>query len=295
MQLDMKDTPAAICHNAEFLAAASEFAYSDESQGREEFKNHLGLDARLLSVGNTQVFVATDANHVVVAFRGTESPTSLDGFKDCLLSDANNFLIIPEGRIGTDFAAAGVGARFHRGFMQALADIWDPLFAAVDGEIKKQERPLWLTGHSLGGALALLAGWRFVQQFISVHRIYTFGAPMVGNTTAVQAFDKEFQNKIFRFVHEPDLVPHLPTISLLANAYGHCLQEMLLSSAAVAAAAETVSSAAGLLQKLAASTKEGLLDGQLIDKMWAHVTQRLGAHGIAMYRTRLTEKIKELG
>jgi triacylglycerol lipase len=203
-----------------------------------------------------------------------------------------NFLVVPEGRIGTDFAATGVGARFHRGFMQGLADIWEPLYTAVDGEMKKQERPLWLTGHSLGGALALLAGWRFLQQFIAVHRIYTFGAPMVGNATAVQAFDKEFQNKVFRFVHEPDLVPHLPTISLLANAYGHCMQEMLLGSTAVAA--EAVASAAGLLQQLAASTQEGLLDGHLVDKMWDHVNQRLGAHAIAMYRSRLTEKIKGL-
>jgi hypothetical protein len=292
MNLDMSDSPGAVLGNAAFLAAASEFAYSEESQGKEEFKNNLGLDARLLSVGNTQVYVATSPDAIVAAFRGTESPTSLDGFKDCLLSDANNFLIIPEGRIGTDFAAAGVGARFHRGFMQALADIWDPLYAAVDGEIKKHERPLWLTGHSLGGALALLAAWRFLQQFISVHRIYTFGAPMVGNAVAVQAFDKEFQNKVFRFVHEPDLVPHLPTMSLLANAYGHCLQEMLLASAV--ATGEAVSSGLGLFQQLASSTKEGLLQGHLVDQLWDHVKQRLAAHGIATYRSRLAEKLKEL-
>jgi hypothetical protein len=29
--------------------------------------------------------------------------------------------------------------------------------------------------------------------------------------------------------------------------------------------------------------------------MWEHVNQRVGAHAIAMYRTRITEKIKELG
>lgn len=292
MKLDMSDSPAAVLNNAQFLAAASEFAYSAESQGKEEFKNNLGLDARLFSVGNTQTYVATNSDAIVVAFRGTEAPTCLDGFKDCLLSDANNFLIIPEGRIGTDFAAAGVAARFHRGFMQALADIWDPLYAAVDEEMKKQERALWLTGHSLGGALALLAGWRFLQQFVPVHRIYTFGAPMVGNTVAVQAFDKEFQNKIYRFVHEPDLVPHLPTMSLLANAYGHCLQEMVLGSAA--AAGEAVASGVGFFKQLASSTKESLLEGQLVDQIWEHVKQRLGAHGIAIYRSRLAEKMKDL-
>jgi hypothetical protein len=45
--------------------------------------------------------------HVVVAFRGTESPTSLDGLKGILLTDAMNLLVVPEGRLGHDLAAAG--------------------------------------------------------------------------------------------------------------------------------------------------------------------------------------------
>ena len=74
-----------------------------------------------------------------------------------LVTNANNYLVLPTGRAGTDFAAAGVGARFHRGFLDALEMIWEPLLAAVDQAQKVKERPLWITGHSLGGALALLA------------------------------------------------------------------------------------------------------------------------------------------
>ena len=92
---------------------------------------------------------------------GHRDPTSLDGFKDWLLTDAVNLLIVPEGRLGTDLAAAGVGARFHQGFVNAIGEIWDAVYAAVDQELKAAERPLWITGHSLGGALALLAGWLF--------------------------------------------------------------------------------------------------------------------------------------
>ena len=82
------------------------------------------MDARLISVDNTQVYIAENDESIVVAFRGSEAPTTLDGLKDWLLTNANNYLILPEGRAGTDFAAAGVGARFHKGFLEALEMIW---------------------------------------------------------------------------------------------------------------------------------------------------------------------------
>ncbi len=112
--------------NAEALAVASDRAYLAADEGAAAFRNDLALDARLISVGNTQVFVGDNDGAVVVAFRGTESPTTLDGLKDWLLTDAVNLLIVPEGQIGTEFAAAGVGARFHLGFMTALASVWGP-------------------------------------------------------------------------------------------------------------------------------------------------------------------------
>ena len=77
---------------------------------RPGFREHLGLDARLISVDNTQVYLAENDKAMVVAFRGSQAPTTLDGLKDWLLTNANNYLILPEGQIGTDFAAAGVGA-----------------------------------------------------------------------------------------------------------------------------------------------------------------------------------------
>src|SRR5262245_23075607 len=167
--------------NARYCAKACDLAYYPEAEAAPAFREQLGLEAKLFSADNTQAYVGSNDSAIVVAFRGSEVPTTLDGLKDWLLTNANNLLILPEGQIGTDFAAAGVGARFHRGFLGALAEIWDKLYAAVDGLMQAKERPLFVTGHSLGGALALVAAWRLQRNFMSVYQVYTFGAPMIGN------------------------------------------------------------------------------------------------------------------
>jgi pimeloyl-ACP methyl ester carboxylesterase len=204
----------------------------------------------------------------------------LDGFKDWLLTNANNLLILPQGRIGTDFAAAGVGARFHRGFLEALDEIWEPLLDAVQRAVDASDRALWVTGHSLGGAIALLAAWRFQRQFLQVHEVVTFGAPMIGNEIAANAFDREFPNKIFRYVDVEDPVPLLPTVSLVANAYAHCLNEIRLQGPDPKAFAQA-------LGDLGRTAVEGLLTAGLIDELWRLVQHRIQAHLIPNYEQRL--------
>jgi hypothetical protein len=276
--------------NARTLALAADLVYFAQDKCAEAFRTQLGLEARLLSSGNTQACVATNDDHIVVAFRGTEAPTGLEGLKDWLLTNAVNLLIQPEGDLGTDFAAAGVGARWHQGFMRALGEIWDSVFAAVDAERKKSDRPIWLTGHSLGGALALLAGWRFKRKFVPIHQIYTFGAPMVGNELAAKTIDLEFADKIFRYVNTQDPIPKLPTVSLLANQYGHCQKEIVLGVAA--AASEAATSGLAFFQQMASKTVDGVLQGSLLDDFWNDVQARVGAHAMESYCKQLADLVR---
>ena len=276
--------------NALFLSRACELAYLAEPEASPRFLSELGLTAKLISVDNTQVYVGESDAAVVVAFRGSEAPNTLDGLKDWLLTNANNYLILPEGQSGTDFAAAGVGARFHRGFLDALAMIWEQLFAAVDQAQKAKARPLWITGHSLGGAIALLAAWRFQRNFLAVHEIITFGAPMIGNDTAAKAFEQEFSGKIYRFVDLEDVVPHLPSVSLLANAYKHCLNEIVMSAPKVAMAA-----AAGLKSLIpvpGSPVAEGT-SGDENEHVWGMVQARIASHMINNYQARIEAKCKD--
>jgi pimeloyl-ACP methyl ester carboxylesterase len=273
---------------AHYLAAACDLAYLDEKQGRLEYASDLGLDANLVSVDNTQAYVGENENSIVIAFRGSQSPSSLDGVKDWLLTNARNFLVLPEGRIGTDFAAAGVGARFHRGFMDALAEIWGSLYDRVDEAYARHERPVWVTGHSLGGALALLCAWRMHQQFIPIHQVCSFGAPMIGNQAAADAFAREFPNQIYRYVDAGDLVPKLPMMSLLHNNYNHCEQEIVVGESQIVTAAKVLST-------VAVQTVDGAIDSGAVDVIWGELRKGMPSHLMGNYLTRLTTSDDPIG
>jgi predicted alpha/beta hydrolase family esterase len=265
---------------AMYLGRACELAYLPAVEGAAAFREQLGLQAELVSVSNTQVYVGQNDANIVLAFRGSESLATLDGFRDWLLTNARNFLILPEGQLGTDFAAAGVGARFHSGFMTALADVWAEMFARVDREFSRSERPVWVTGHSLGGAIALLCGWRLQQQFINVHQMCTFGAPMIGNDAAAAAFAREFPDKIFRYVDAGDIVPRLPTVSLFTNAYMHCQREIVVGQISAAALQEKIDA-------LAQAAPGGEINEQVESSLWNELRQGMPSHMMGNYLARL--------
>lgn len=73
-------------------------------------------------------------------------------------------------------------ARVHRGFADAYLSVAQPLVARVRALLKKKARPVYLTGHSLGGALATICSLDLWAQLpLSRHEICvtTFGSPKV--------------------------------------------------------------------------------------------------------------------
>lgn len=68
-----------------------------------------------------------------------------------------------------------------------------------------------VSGHSFGGALAILTALDLIQSLSPSNFItaITFGAPKVGNQATAQFLSYEIHNK-FRITHLRDIVPHLP-------------------------------------------------------------------------------------
>lgn len=263
---------------ARYFAKAVDLAYCNED-GPAKFKSELNLSAKLIRVGNTEVYVGTDAKNIVCAFRGSEAPTSIDGLKDWFLTNANNLLVLPQGQAGSDFVAAGVGARFHRGFLEALESVWHPLLKAVESEYSSSERPIWLCGHSLGGALALLAAWRLERHGLPVHQVYTFGAPMIGNAAAAKAFHDGFKGRVFRYIDVKDIVPKLPTISVTSNLYDHCPQEMALGDGSPACL-------------ISDHSPSETIPPEAMGGIWKSVMGQLESHFMNNYIARIDERCR---
>ena len=98
----------------------------------------------------------------------------------------------------------------HRGFQSALDLVWPTLRA----EILDAECPVWLTGHSLGGAQAVLAAYRLAHceeaGRPTIGGVYTFGQPRVGNAALARSCSLELSQRIFRYVNSSDIVPLVP-------------------------------------------------------------------------------------
>lgn len=99
----------------------------------------------------------------------------------------------------------------HLGFNQALASIYPEVKDKVK-EFRTNNQTLWFTGHSLGGALAMLAGARmyFEDPKLLANGVYTFGQPRTCDRLLASAYDSAFTSRVFRFVNNNDIVAQAP-------------------------------------------------------------------------------------
>ncbi|MCZ6834271.1 MAG: lipase family protein, partial [Planctomycetota bacterium] len=94
------------------------------------------------------------------------------------------------------------GGYVHRGFAEALDHVWDEIDSCLTVEVPP-DCPILYTGHSLGGALAILAATRRRPD-----ALYTFGAPRVGDVS----FNHYLEGLPFhRVVNDCDVVAMVPT------------------------------------------------------------------------------------
>ena len=211
-----------IAHNAVWLAMAGNLAYEDEKTIRETVRKwgfnrfrflhastEMGTSGTLFPV-DTQGFVCTGPKATLIAFRGTEVLNVKDWFTDLM--------------VGAVPAPVGLG-KVHGGFDAAYAVIRPQVELAL-GEQHDGHLPIWITGHSLGGALALLAGVHLVfERKLPVQGVYTFGQPRVGDRTHAKFVRKVLKDRVVRFVNNQDIVPKVPTPGMFLS-YRHHVPEL---------------------------------------------------------------------
>lgn len=189
--------------NARSLAHIASAIYSDDPI--EEFPILRKTFEHIVTLQGDRIsgLVAGDPDNVVVTFRGRNDDQQL-----------------------VESLAYGqtpwVQGRAHGGCVKLVEGIWQSLLAAFF-DVGAHEKILWLTGHSLGGSLAILAAQRLANEGFEPHMVVTFGTPRVLDKVAAAAFPA----RLYRFVNNEDAVPNIPWPTLF-DTYAHAGQEVLL-------------------------------------------------------------------
>ena len=188
---------------------------------------------------------------IVVSFRGTEMHRPRDLVTDANFAPAS---FSPERASGGIAESEGdeegaEDARVHGGFLSAYDSVRGRVFAAVDdviaagspgdsrgsgsgsgsGSFDECERGglraascdpdgwhVFVTGHSLGGALATLFAAELAESVAAGARactvtMYNYGSPRVGNRAFVRRFNRAVPDAV-RVINGSDLVPTLPAL-----------------------------------------------------------------------------------
>ena len=145
-------------------------------------------------VTQTQAMVVETADALIVVIRGTDVPTEPSPDVIDLIVD------------GSVVKVSGV----HAGFAAAAASIF-PSVSARAIAARASGKKVWLTGHSLGGAVATVLGLQLQTAGIEVQGIQTFGAPRAFSAAAAAAYNLLFAARpTVRWVDNLDVVTHIP-------------------------------------------------------------------------------------
>ncbi|MFM7264459.1 MAG: trypsin-like peptidase domain-containing protein [Cyanobium sp.] len=187
-RLDSLLLPAFDWHTALSLGLASELAYSDPAAVRSQALAWGFRDCAFVEARAAQGFVASSDAVVLVSFRGTESTA------DWL----SNLKLVPQ-------SAPGLG-RVHAGFWGQFTALQPQLESRL---AERQGVPLVVTGHSLGGAIAVLAAATWAGNR-PLQALYTYGQPAVAQAEAAASIGAALAGRYHRLVNDADIVPRVP-------------------------------------------------------------------------------------
>lgn len=210
--------------NAYWMARLSQAAYIKNDDGSPNeaaiLENLTAEDPRFLSVygvskNSAQAIVVEHLHYLAIAFRGTDEGADWVDNLD----------------VGTEQTGFG---KFHSGFLGSFNDVWPALrskyealrkvdLQQVDAGGSQRSRPLFLTGHSLGGAMATVAAAHLLDldwPFISV---YTFGQPRAVHRDTRISFDIMAKERFFRFQNNCDIVSRIPARVRGYSHVGKCI------------------------------------------------------------------------
>ncbi|KAJ8903438.1 hypothetical protein NDN08_004546 [Rhodosorus marinus] len=163
---------------------------------------------------DTHAVVYAAFDRIVVAFRGTSSTrnvgtdlrTSMGPLEE-LHAEAGG---TTDENTGSNLCGHK-GPMVHRGFLDAYLSVQPAVVAEVKRLYQKQPRPIFCTGHSLGGALGTLCSYDLSRTMEPEEGLfcYTFGSPRVGNQQFTNLYNERVP-RTWRIINAKDPVTKMP-------------------------------------------------------------------------------------
>lgn len=194
--------------NLWWLAECAFLVYNHPGFARMAYKL-AGFDSFKFFQGTgTECMVVQKKDFVIISFRGTEL-RSFSAIHE-IRTDLNT--------IPVDF---DMGGKVHRGFYSALREIWDGkdgLESYIGGILSENSTiPIWITGHSLGGALAGLCFTKVPE----ARGLVMFGSPRIGDPDFIELTKGR---SIWRVEHKKDPIvlvpPNIPALKFFFDDMG---------------------------------------------------------------------------
>jgi hypothetical protein len=167
-------------------------------------------------VPDVQAIWMESSELVIIAFRGTEQDNIVDWTTDFATSFQLNHKYLPFWK-----------RHVHKGYEQSLEIMSNWIQKEVNQLFKRYPHasriPIFMTGHSMGGALATLVMTSLLERNqktsadtqLNLKAIYTFGAPRIGNLNFAQYFVKLNESPkvgVYRLVNKKDIVTKAPCL-----------------------------------------------------------------------------------
>lgn len=181
-----------------FFAKISNYAYKNEEEIQQEYPDY---DIEYYSYAGADVFVFENASDMIIACRGTEVKQISDVKADLSISKTK----ATQGKI-------------HIGFNHYVDKIWNSIFTRAC-DAKDNNKKLWITGHSLGAAMATIIAVRLTENTASQtpEALFTYGSPRVGDRTFIN-YCNGLSFSHHRWVNDGDIVTKIP----FAPFFYHC-------------------------------------------------------------------------
>lgn len=156
-------------------------------------------------------FAATAGEAIYVVFRGTQTAAEW----------INNVRV---DQVAYPFI--GNGGNSHRGFTEIYDTVHESIVGTVSSLLASAfYSTLYVTGHSLGGALAVLAGPELSEKTALRPTMYSFGSPRTGDPTFRQSYSERVAQS-WRIINANDLVPTLPPEKTVIIVDGNQVKEL---------------------------------------------------------------------